>query len=478
MTTYSNLNVLTNNAKVNQIILDYYAPVSKVQNSVFNTTYAFLGKEDPWPYDSDNITEIPTQPMQDQKYLKNVFKNMFAVKQLNTSNIRPVIQRIDWTNNTNYFAYNDGVDLTVKDSNGLLINNFYVKNRYDQVFKCLANNNGGISTQEPYFQPGSYGTNNIYQGNDYYKWKYMYTIDAGSKKNFMDSNWMPLPTNFNTPQPYLTTAGYGDIEVINITNGGTGYDAVNTYIVVTVTGDGSGVIANVTSSQIVGGVIKDVVVKAGYAGSNYTYANVSIVAYTSSNLLFISTKSSGATAIAPISPVGGHAYDPISELGCSNIMYQVEFNGTENNKLPVDGVNYRQIGLLVQPQTYGPSGAVLANSAIYNTSTQLTLSSGIGNVFISDELVQQFDINNNIVFSGTVLSFNTSTNVLQLINTKGSYVIGQSINGYLSGASRTVFSVSLPSLIPYSGYITYIENRAGVQRSLDGIEQFRFVLGY
>jgi len=483
MTTYSNLNLLTNNAKINQIILDYYAPVSKVQNSVFNTTYAFLGKEDPWTYAPDNTTEIPTQPTQDQKYLKSVFKNMFAAKLLNTSNIRPVIQRIDWANNTNYFAYSDNVDLTAKDSNGLLINNFYVKNRYDQVFKCLANNNGGISTQEPYFQPGSYGTNNIYQDNDYYKWKYMYTIDAGSKKSFMDSNWMPLPTSFNTPQPYLTTAGSGDIEVINVTNGGSGYDPVNTYVVVTVTGDGSGVIANVTSSQVVNGVIKDVVVKAGYAGSNYTYANVSIVAYTSSNLAIISPTSSGATAIAPISPVGGHAYDPISELGCSNIMYQVEFNGTEKDssgkdQIPVDGVNYRQVGLLVQPQIYGSSGAVLANGTIYNTSTQLTLSSGAGNVYIADEVVQQFDINNNIVFSGTVLSFSTSTNVLQLINTKGSYVIGQSITGYTSGASRTVFSASLPSLIPFSGYITYIENRAGVQRSSDGIEQFRFILGY
>jgi len=67
MTTYSNLNLLTNNAKINQIILDYYAPVSKVQNSVFNTTYAFLGKEDPWTYAPDNTTEIPTQPTQDQK---------------------------------------------------------------------------------------------------------------------------------------------------------------------------------------------------------------------------------------------------------------------------------------------------------------------------------------------------------------------------------------------------------------------------
>jgi len=479
MTTYLNLNTLTNNAKVTQINLDYYAPVATVQGANFTSTYAFLGKEDPWPYASDGVTEIPTQPTNDQKYLRSVFKNMFALKQLTTGNISPVIQRINWANNTNYFAYSDDVDLFAKDANGFLINNFYVKNRYDQVFKCLANNNGGISTEEPYFQPGSYGTNNIYQGTDYYKWKYMYSIDAGSKKRFMDSNWMPVPVSTKTPQPYLTTAGYGDVEVINITNGGSGYDATNSFITVTITGDGTGLVANITPSQIVNGVIKDVVVKSGYAGKNYTYANVEIKATVSSSIGTISPYGSGATAIAPVSPVGGHAYDPISELGCSNIMYEVEFNGTENGIIPTDGVVYRQIGLLVQPQMYGASGgAVLANGSIYNTSTQLTLSSGAGNVYIPDEIVYQNDGKNNRVFSGTVLNFNTSTNVLQLINTTGTVLVGQLITGSTSLASRAVFTNTQSNIIPYSGYITYIENRAGVQRSSDGIEQLRFVLGY
>jgi hypothetical protein len=403
---------------------------------------------------------------------------MFGAKLINSSNISPVIQRINWANNTNFFAYSDSVNMNAKDANGFPLYNFYVKNRYDQVFKCLANNNGGLSTSEPYFQPGSYGTNNIYQGDDFYKWKYMYTIDAGLKKNFLDTDWMPVPIGANTPQPYLTTAGCGDIEVINVTNGGSGYDAVNTFIVVTVTGDGTGTIANVTSSQIVAGIIKDVVVKAGFAGNNYTYANVSIKAYTSANLTYISPLGSGATAVAPISPVGGHAYDPISELGCNHVMYSVEFNGSEGGVLPTTGVNYRQVGLLVNPQVYGISGPLLANGAIYNTSTQFLVSAGAGNVYTSDEIVQQFDNNGNVTYYGTVLNFNTSSNLLQLINTNGTYTVGQSIIGSSSGASRVVFSVTPPSLIPFSGYITYVENRVGVQRSSDGIEQFKFVLGY
>jgi hypothetical protein len=391
----------------------------------------------------------------------------------------PVIQRINWSANTVYVAYSDYIDLFEKDQNGFLINNFYVKNRYDQVFKCLSNNNGALSTNEPYFQPGSYSTDNIYQGNDLYKWKYMYTIDAGSKRAFMDTNWMPVPVGANTPQPYLTTAGTGDIEVINIVSGGSGYDPVNTFIVVTVTGDGSGVIANVTPSQVNNGVITDIVVKPGFSGSNYTTANVTITPYTSSNLGFVSPIGSGATAVAPVSPVGGHGYDPISELGCSNICLSVEFDGTEGGVIPTTGVTYRQVGILVDPQMYGSTGPQLANGAIYNTSTQLFLSAGAGNVYNPDEIVQQFDPQTNkLTFSATVLAFNTSTNTLQTINTYGTFLVGQAVIGTQSGASRVLTGVSEPTLIPFSGYISYIENRVGVQRSDDGIDQFRFILGY
>jgi hypothetical protein len=214
-------------------------------------------------------------------------------------------------------------------------------------------------------------------------------------------------------------------------------------------------------------------------GTNYTNANVALKVYTSSNMKYQIAMANAAVLQAPISPVGGHAYDPISELGCCNIMYAVEFNGTEGGVIPTDGVTYRQVGLLANPQTYGASGAVAANGAIYNTALQVQCAGGLG-YFQTDEIVNQYDNSTppNLLFSGTVLSFNTSTNVLQLINTSGDFVIGQSITGSTSGCSRTVFNVTEPAIIPYSGYITYIENRQGVQRSDDGIEQFKFVLGF
>jgi len=469
-----NLNILTTAAKNTQVELDYYQPVATVQGSPIGSVYAFLGQEDSWPL-VDGV-ETPIQPTEDQAYLKKVFKNMFAAKLINTSNMSPVIERINWANNTNYFAYVDNVNVYEKDDNGFLIYDFYVKNRYDQVFKCLANNNGGMSTSEPFFQPGSYGSDNIYEGTDLYKWKYMYTVDAGLKNKFMDSEWMPVPISANTPQPYLTTAGWGNVEVVNVLNGGSGYDALNQYITVTINGDGQGARATITSPQIVDGVIKDITVTN--AGNNYTYANVTINSYTSANMAFNAPNVTQATAIAPVSPVGGHAYDVMSELGCSNIMYSIDFNGTENGVLPTTDVDFRQVGLLVNPQVYGDTGPTLATGSIYNLATQFLLSSGAGNVYGGDESVRQVDVNGNLLFSATVLNFNSSTNVLQVINTYGTPVIGQSIIGDISGASRVLFSQSSSSMIPFSGKITYIENRAAVSRSDDGIEQFKFILGY
>jgi hypothetical protein len=200
-------------------------------------------------------------------------------------------------------------------------------------------------------------------------------------------------------------------------------------------------------------------------GSNYTYANVSITSALGSN----------ATAIAPVSPVGGHGFDPLTELGARHVMITTEFNNTENGVIPVD-IDFHQIGLLVNPTTYA-NYPVPANSEIYRTTTDLIVAPGFG-VYFSDEYVFQGNTLEDSTFSARVLSFNTSTNVLYLINTTGTLTLNAPIFGDTSKTTRTLLSYSTPSLAPFSGNMILIENRSAVQRSADGIEQFRFVLGY
>ena len=461
----ANKNILTYNLKVGQIEQAYYAPVATIPNTnppiAISTLFCFLSRIDPWGDDND-----PEQPTQDQKYIKGVFKNMFVAKQIKSTDISPVTERIDWTTGTMYNFYRDDIDMFEIGDNGLLVNKFYVRNRYDQVFKCLWNNNDGLSTEEPFFQPGSYSTNNIYTGTDGYKWKYMYTIDVGTKRKFMDATWMPIPVGQNTPNPVQTNVstgivpGCGDIEVINVTNGGSGYDPANSTITVTVTGDGYGA----TGSVVVDGdKITDVVVTN--VGANYTTASVSIT----------SGLGSGATAIASASPIGGHALDPVSELGASHVMFTCEFDGNEGGYIPTD-IDYRQVGLLINPIAQS-SGVNPANSSIYKTTTDLVIAAGFGE-YVSDEFVYQGTSLEAATFIGTVLSFDVASNVVKLINTTGTPTLNAPVFGVISKTARTVLNVSYPDFITFSGYLAHIQNRSGVQRSFDGIEQFRFVLGY
>jgi hypothetical protein len=276
----------------------------------------------------------------------------------------------------------------------------------------------------------------------------------------MDDTWIPIPVGANTPNPLQTSAGAGSIDVINVTNTGSGYDPANALVSIVITGDGTGATA---TADVVDGQLVDVIVTS--PGSNYTYANVSVSSALGSN----------ATLIAPVSPVGGHGFDPISELGSRHVMITAEFNSSEDGVLPTD-IDFHQVGLLVNPTTIS-NYPDPADGEIYRTTLDVVVAPGF-NAYTPDEYVFQGNSLEEATFSGRVLSFNTSTNVLYLINTTGTISTNSPIFGDTSKTTRTLLTYTSSNFAPYSGYMIMIENRSAVQRSSDGIEQFRFVLGY
>ena len=461
----ANKNSLTTYYKVSQAQQDYYDPVAVLPGSTtkgITSLYCFIAKNDDWP---DNI---PEDPQLTQKYIKNIYSNIFAVKKITSENVRLVIPRFDWTTNLIYDYYRDDVNMHVMDNNLQLIYKFYVRNKYNQIFKCLWNNNGNVTTDEPFFQPGSYGTNNIFKGNDGYKWKYLYTIDGKSVQSFIDSSWITVPITLipglvysgQTLDPIETSAGIGNIDVINVVNGGNNYDAGNNIIQVVITGDGTGATAIVEEEN---GSITDIIVTN--TGTGYTYANVEIFSVVGSN----------CTAIAPVSPIGGHGYDSCSELGVCHVMYSIEFNSSENSLIPID-ILYNQIGLIYNPlskSTYPH----FADDSIYKTTTDLVVAPGFG-VYTSGEWIYQGNSFEDNTFKAKILSFEPETNIISLINIKGNLTLNASVFGNTSKTTRTLMLISSPDFIKHSGYISYIENRDSVERSTDGIEQFKFVLGY
>lgn len=456
----ANTGILTNNNGYYQSSTVYYSPTATISTTgeILGSLYCFLSRVKAWPVDT-----IPPAPTEDQKNLKETFKNIFVAKRITSSDMSPVIERIDWASGQVYDYYRDDIDMFALEPNGTILRRFYVKNRFDQVFKCLWNNSGGVVSTEPFFEPGNFNANQIFQGADDYKWKYMYTITSGSKLKFMDDAWMPIPISTTVPNPVSTFSGYGSIDVINVTNGGSGYDPANSPITVIVTGDGQFASAN---AVVVAGSINDIVV--ANTGSNYSYSNVSITSAAGSN----------ATVIAPTSPIGGHGYNPATELGARHIMLTARFNRDENGNLPTD-IDFRQIGLLVNPLARVGTTIQRASADIYSATTNFGVSQGFG-AYTPDETVYQSPngLLASATFTATVLSYNSPTNTVRLINTLGNANNSAVLYGVTSGTSRVVLQQTPPDFITFSGYLTYLENREPVQRNADGSEIFKLVLGY
>jgi hypothetical protein len=436
----------------------YLSNAPTQSTNALSRIYTVLGKVDSWP--DDNAPPMPGETAYD---FKVVSKNFFAGKKITASSISPVIPRFDWTSGFIYSQYTDYDTIITYDADGIMNNPFYVRNRYDQIFKCLWNNNGSPSTVEPVVQPGSTNVTQAMIMEDGYKWIYLTTIDKGLKKTFFDNNWMPI-TYDRTPPNTLGGAKFGSIDAINITNAGNDYITGISTTTITVNGDGVGAAAY---ANVMHGEIQDIIVTS--AGNNYTFATVTIQSTTANG--------SGATANAVVSPIGGHGYDIVSELGCNHVMITSEFNGSESSSvnstylsqipLPTD-VSFRQVGLILNPLL---SNGQEATDLVYNMSDILTTSSGVGE-FVSGERVEQTD------FSAILVSHDTTNNIISLINTEGTYTLGAPIVGANSGVSRVILTYTPTVVNLASGYLMYYENRIPVERSPSGNEQTRIVLQF
>jgi hypothetical protein len=463
MATSNTQSQLLSGSKIYEVLQYYYSPAAGNPTSL----YAFVGRVTPWDNDSN-----PPVFQENQQAIKEVFKNIITTKLITSSDISPVIPRIDWTSGTAYDYYTDTEDMFAVDSDNIIVKQFYVKNKFDQIFKCLWNNNGAPSTVEPQFLPGTFDNTFLVKTADGYKWKFMYSLDIGLKQKFFDENWMPVPIGLQVPNPVANFSGAGSIDVVNITTVGQGY--VPGGATITINGDGK--FANATPVINAAGYLYDVVM--ANTGTNYTYAEATISLTGGSP-----TPNITAIAVAPTSPVGGHGFNPLSELGCNHVMVAPEFIEDENGFMPTD-MTYRQIGLLVDPvsqESVSTTPISYANSAIYDVTTKLFVSPGTGN-YVSGETVYQGQNLATATFFAKVVSFDSLNNILRVINITGTPINNQAVrqdaNGPITSAVRTLLTTENPDFIIYSGYMAYIQNRQGVARSPDGTEQFRIVLSF
>lgn len=417
--------------------------IEQFSSSSGNSLYLFLAKPNIWQTESDT----PSAPIDSpQEYFKT-WDELISLKKISPVNIVNVIRRINWTKNAIYEEY-DHLDYN------LLEKDFFVLNRNLDVYKCISNNNGAESTIEPTGK-----SLNIFTTSDGYKWKYLYSISDSDKLKFLTDNWMPVRKN-----DAVAEAGKdGGIENIKLYSGGIDYTTLAKVVIV---GDGSS--ANITAKQSLG-VIYDFAYNN--SGSKYRFAN----AYIQDSA---GTFARGANLRPIISPIGGHGYDPILELGAHYVMINVVTGYNEGDGDFPAGFTYRKLGLIKNPKNI--HGQV-ANSLTLNGLVGISVSNVIGS-FSNNEFIEGLTSNANaFVVTSNVVSGNGFVKYIQtvdLTNNFSHFNIGENIIGKTSGATAKVANVLAAEVISDTGEILYIENRLPITKSLDQTDSLHLVLEF
>lgn len=414
--------------------------------------YLTIGKAAPWANDL-----APQQANSSVTAFNEVWENMIGAKLITGFDISHAIVRHDWSANTVYDAYDHCTcSLMLFNPN----TEFYTVTSDWNVYKCIANNNGAMST----VMPTSISTTETTTEVDGYVWKYMYTISSSDRLKFITENYIPVKTltsSDNSLQWQVQESAIdGSIEAIKVVNGGSNYvDASD--ITITITGDGIGAnaVAEVDSSS---GAIRNIIMTD--RGRNYTYATVTANAATSGN---------GASFRAMISPTGGHGSDPISELGGFYLILNPRLYSTENGILDIDN-EYRQIAIIKDPELY--DNTQIASNTVVSQLMTLALS-GVSNEYVEDEVVYQGVSPENSYFSARVVSWDSANSIIKLSNYRGDPAT-DILYGQNSAASRFINSITYPTLKPRSGQLLYIDNISPIQRNLDQVEDFKIVLKF
>lgn len=144
--------------------------------------------------------------------------NLLFGKKLTNNNIMPIIKNIEWTSNTIYSRY-DNTSNTMYNESYYVITAPSVVGADYEVYKCIDNANGSPSLQKPnQKQPSSF------QKSDGYVWRYITSITDSVYQKFATESYFPIYPNTTI---VAGAYNYSGVEVVMITNAGSGYISYN-----------------------------------------------------------------------------------------------------------------------------------------------------------------------------------------------------------------------------------------------------------
>ena len=483
----------------------FYESFSEAAKSVY---YLFVGKATAFTSGTSGGSDTsPPTPADDVTGEFYRWDEMVAAKNIASTDVTYALPRRDWANSTIYDMYEDNIsstNTTASSASNIYDGTFFFRTSDNKVYKVLDNNAGGAYSGS---EPTSTSTSPFALGG--YVLKYMYTITASEQSKFLTTDFMPVSTDSTVS----AAATDGKVESLIITAGssytdGTYYAAV--YGDGTSQGTSSGAIVRITVSS---GAIATFGLTAGTdttihdGGAGYTFGTVNLgSSYTFSDAALTSASSmgsgTGGVVQVVISPKNGHGYDAVEELGGHYVMMNTTLTGAEGDDI-LAGNDFRNIGIVVDPTTYGTSTVGTASTYRQTYALKLTSQSG---TFDVDEKISQASTD----AIGKVVEWDSTLSILYYqqerygdygtSGTTGAYVAFSGANAVtgatsgavgtpdasadsavtLSGGATITFTdgYANPELQADSGEVIYVENRRPISRATDQTEDIKVIVEF
>lgn len=482
-----------------------------------NNYYLFIGKTSPFTSGTTGGSDTTPPTPVDTVTLDNYkWDSMIAAKRIGTTDVTYVIPRRNYVNNTTYDMYEHNIsssNTTTSGATNLFDSTYYFVTDEFKVYKVL-DNNGGTAITAGASGPTTTQSDPFFEGGYYLQ--YMYTLSTSQIQKFVTTDFIPVVANSTVVSDVETNSGDtapfngAPIKVIKVTRG-SGYTN-NTYYA-PIRGDGTGGVVKIKVDngeiQPFGDLTGDSQIEN--AGVGYTYGTVDLV-----NDIFSSYNSgtgalSGATtlgsgtngAIVPIiSPRVGHGHDPIGELGGHYVMMNAKLEQAEGDDFAV-GNDFREVGLLVDPTTFGGTGAFTGTtarqtyavafssaSATFEPDEKITQATGgaVGRVVEYDAtrkilyyLQERFD-NFGVDVNGDYKAFSGTGDIVGATSGATGVPAQPATNPVtLAGGNSISFDnngYAQPELQPDSGNVIYVENRRPISRASDQTEDIKVVVEF
>lgn len=202
------MKLLTDEFKLN-VAKQFVESVSENANTIY-----YIGAHRSVPFTNDIDVPAPQNTISETQH--TLYDDLIFGKNVTPSDIVHMISNVSWQSGTVYDFFDDlQIDLSTK--------NFYVVSPESgnyHVFKCLDNNGGVPSTDQPLFSETS-AEDELYKTVDGYQWKYMFTVTASQYAKFATTEYIPYFENADV----TANAVSGAIDSIVVTDGGSNYNS-------------------------------------------------------------------------------------------------------------------------------------------------------------------------------------------------------------------------------------------------------------